>query len=181
MNKILLLGIILSSSIVYGNDINEALINAAKNGNLKEVKALIKKGADVNAINEDYDNPLDIAIFMENVAIVKLLIDNGVDVNIGYYEGQTPLMYASRKGLLDIAKLLIGAGAQIEIDVEDFSGYTALIWASETGHTDIVKLLIANGADVNYKSSEGRTALNTSLDFDNKEMIKLLKDVGATR
>ena len=44
----------------------------------------------------------------------------------------------------------------------------------------IVKLLIENGADVNYKSSEGRTVLGASLDFDNKEMIKLLKDAGAT-
>lgn len=49
MNKILILGILLSlTSISYGEGINEALTLAVMNGNLKEVKALIKKGADVN-------------------------------------------------------------------------------------------------------------------------------------
>ena len=33
---------------MYGNNLNDALIKAVSNGNLKEVKALIKNGADIN-------------------------------------------------------------------------------------------------------------------------------------
>ncbi len=33
---------------MYGNNLNDALIKALSNGNLKEVKALIKNGADIN-------------------------------------------------------------------------------------------------------------------------------------
>ena len=37
-------------------DIDAALLDAAKRGDLNEAKRLISKGADVNATNTNYDN-----------------------------------------------------------------------------------------------------------------------------
>ena len=45
-----LLFLLLLSSIAYGN---EALTEAVQNGDLKEVKSLIKNGADINTLNEE--------------------------------------------------------------------------------------------------------------------------------
>lgn len=60
MNKILILGmLLLLTSISYG----EALAEAVMNGNLKEVKALIKKGADVNFYDRSDSTPLHIASY----------------------------------------------------------------------------------------------------------------------
>ena len=53
MNKFLVLGIIISlTTISYGNDLDDALMDAVYEGNLAKVKELVENGADVNLTNK---------------------------------------------------------------------------------------------------------------------------------
>lgn len=100
---------------------------AARAGRVAEVRAMLDKGADVNAygrkeINNPYIlRPLHSAVLSENIEMVKLLLDRGADVNARIRdtrggESYTPLGYAMGYRLMDksgveIAQLLVDRGA----------------------------------------------------------------------
>ena len=115
------------------NELNKALIEAAKIDNETIVKLLLAAGADVHT-HDDY--ALRLASMNGHPEVVKLLIAAGADVNA--YEGWA-LMLASERGYLEIVKLLIDAGADLHAK-DDY----ALRWASQNGHSEVVKLLEAS-------------------------------------
>lgn len=58
-------------------DINTQLLQAAKQGNMKKVKELISKGANVNYKNSSGDSPISNAAFYGHIKIVKYLMSKG--------------------------------------------------------------------------------------------------------
>ena len=59
-------------------------------------------------------------------------------------------------------------------------GDTGLIEASRNGYTDIVKYLVEKGADVNAKNNKNKTALDYAIKREYTEVIKILRNAGAT-
>lgn len=110
---------------------------------------------------------------------VQALLDKGVDVNAVDKRGSTALMVAAWKGHSDIVKLLLDRGADVNLKKGD-DGSTALMVAALEGHSDIVKALLDKGADVNARCSNGETVVAWAAKADQTEMIKLLKEAGAT-
>ncbi|MCX6774391.1 MAG: ankyrin repeat domain-containing protein [Candidatus Micrarchaeota archaeon] len=55
---------------------------------------LIKRGADVNANDDDGDTPLMLAVDEGNLGIIRMLIRSGANVNAKNNEGETALMRA---------------------------------------------------------------------------------------
>lgn len=129
------------------------LLDAARYGNLDYIKLLVEKGADVNAIEQKYDE-LD---------------------KEGYYS--SVLSNACRSSSLEIVKYLVEKGAKINrIDPSD---ETALInacqhWRSADRSAEIVKYLLEMGADVTIGDREGLTALAHAKIKGHKEAEKLL-------
>ena len=118
----------------------EDLVNAAKEGNIEEMKSLIQKGADVNSKDKDGGYTLLIlAIGYDYADIVTMLIKAGADVDAQDNKGNTPIIWAIRIGRADIVTMLIDAGADLNTKYKD--GNTALSLADLKGHTDIVKIL----------------------------------------
>jgi len=148
MLKFILIFMLLITSIAYGSDkdidMDTALYLAVKSGNLEEVKKIIKKGVNINALlySDDY-TALIYASENGNSDIVKFLINAGADLNIKP-QGHTALLCASQDGHLEVVKLLINGGA--DINIKSNSGYTALMLAFDRSHTKTVKLLLDNSA-----------------------------------
>ncbi|MDD5326918.1 MAG: ankyrin repeat domain-containing protein [Phycisphaerae bacterium] len=168
-----------------------ALHKAAYEGNLEEVKALIAKGADVNAKwSRDFNyTPLHFAVIKGNEGIVKmfddfkeakditknvdyprlytdivsLLLANGADVNAKNLHGQTPLHMASYHGYLDMTELLIAKGA--DVNAKDNSGTTPLSIAASENHKDIENILIAKGAKVDIFTASATGDIERVRDF----------------
>lgn len=61
---------------------------------------MIKKGADFNVKNDDFDTPLHIAALNSNDKVAELLIKAGANVNAAGKDGWTPMFYAVVNGNL---------------------------------------------------------------------------------
>src|SRR4051794_27205349 len=113
--------------IFRSSDQNQALIEAAKAGDLAAVRDLLGAGADVNARRGE---PLIEAVLAGHTEIVQLLLERGADPNAEDEEHQvTVLMYAVQESDVDIVRLLLGAGA--EVNAWDWMGQTAWMYANE--------------------------------------------------
>lgn len=122
-----------------------ALSEACLRGNLELVRLLIKRGANVNWLDQVGTTPLDWAANNSFVSVVVELLKAGADPNIHSPEiNNTPLMTASKRGSMPIVKLLIATGANV--NAANIRGQTALGFAQTHNHTDIVALLTGMGA-----------------------------------
>ena len=166
-------------SVSFAEDQDQALIEAARKGDLRRVQELLDKGADVNANDWIGCTPLMDAVIADHLEIAKLLLDKGADVNAKARHGYsyTAMRLAASRNRPKIAELLKQRGAILTLETAAMLGDTervreflkkgidgqdngqALVWASRQGHLQVVKLLLDRGADVNAKGELGRTAL----------------------
>jgi len=88
---------------------NIALNEAAKHGDLKAAEDALRRGADPNAVIENW-TPLFWAAQEGHTEIVDLLLDAGADVNFSDPDGFTPLKQAIGESHLDTAERLLLSG-----------------------------------------------------------------------
>ena len=91
----------------------EALIDAAKKGNIEDIKQHLAAGGDVSFRNKNGDTMLNYAAYLGHKEIVELLVENGADVNAKGLADWTPLHLAARNNKKQIVQLLIAKGAEM--------------------------------------------------------------------
>ena len=85
---------------------------AVRNGDIKIVKVLLDRGADIDGVNWNI-TPLHIAVESKNVEIIELLLNHGACVNTRHSNSSTPLVLAAEEGSEKIVKLLLRHGADV--------------------------------------------------------------------
>jgi ankyrin repeat protein len=135
-----------------GNDPAAALTQAAYEGDVAQVRRLIKSGAPVNQANVFGATPMSEAARRGDAAVLKVLLEAGADPESANAEGQTALMSVARTGNIEAAKLLLKHGAKIDAR-ESWGGQTALIWAAAQDQHEMVRFLASKGADVNARAA----------------------------
>ena len=120
-----------------------ALMEAAQDGELKEMKALLDKGANANLTDQYGWAALTYSIAKQDFAQVKLLLDSSTDVNTKDRRGITPLMWASLGGKPEIVNLLLSKGADVNATTK--TGATALSFAMAKGNYNVAQLLKSAG------------------------------------
>lgn len=103
---------------------NTPLMLAALEGNAMMVSRLIKAGADLYAINNDYNGVLFNACYASSPEVIRLLVEAGADINDTNEEGTTALMYASSASRVECVKILLSLGADTKLHNED--GFSAI-------------------------------------------------------
>ncbi len=93
-------------------DINQALLEAAKKGDTATVKALLAEGASVDARDREGCTALMKAVFSGNNDTVRALLEAGADVNAKHKWGGTALVSAQVMGQTALVEILQKAGAQ---------------------------------------------------------------------
>lgn len=155
-----------------------ALIAAAQNGHTEVVSALLNAGADIYEKADDGKNALLAALQRSRVSpstfeVVKVLLASGAEVECGCEEGSA-LAMAAKCGY-ELTKLLLGYGADVN---GGSNGSSALIEAVKSYEYAAADLLVSAGAEVNFRDSEGYTALLRLLasGTGNKDLIDVLSD-----
>jgi ankyrin repeat protein len=82
------------------------------------VEELVRRGADVNARDEEGCTPLHTASSM-SLAEMQTLTNSGADVNAKSYFGATPLIFAASSGSRDAVRFLLKHGARVDEQMTD--------------------------------------------------------------
>jgi ankyrin repeat protein len=88
------------------------LHDMAQSGDLAKARLLIDHGADLDAVEEEYQStPLGLAARWGRRPLVELLLSRGANPNASGAAWSTPLAWARTKGHSEIEHILVGAGA----------------------------------------------------------------------
>jgi ankyrin repeat protein len=167
--------------------------DAALNGDLEKVKALIKDDPNlVFSKDENGATPLLTATVVGHKEVVEMLLATKADVNAKDNNGNTPLFYAVSIGRKDLVELLLINKA--DVNVQNNKGATPLHFAAargfkdildprfnailqraeDGGYKDVAKLLLANNADVDAQDNKGNTPLHLAARGGYKDVAELL-------
>jgi ankyrin repeat protein len=155
------------------------LFDAARQGDVAAVEKLLGEGVAVDERGQNAETPLFAAVLAGDATIADLLIAHGADVMARNEGGLTPLHAAAYSGTAEVAQLLLNSRAALD-DKDNVSGATPLILAAEENNTAVAELLIARGADLSIPDRDGLTALTQAWAKKRIEMVRLLKQHGAT-
>ena len=135
------------------------LLTCARTGAVPAVRALLSRGADIDAADTwRSQTPLMWAAAENQVPVMNVLLEAGAAVDAASTGGFTALMFAVRQDAGDAARLLIAAGA--DIDARAPNGQSLLRLAITNRHYPLATLLLARGADPIARDAQGNTALH---------------------
>ena len=96
-------------------ELDRALLVAADQGKLEEIRSLLDRGANINAVDTIKNTPLHRASRNGHHQCVELLLDRGANINAVDASNDTPLHSASIYGHHQCIELLIDRGADKSI------------------------------------------------------------------
>lgn len=184
------------------------LMKASIRGDLAQVRALVARGAAVNAVGPR-GPALKLAVAHQRDKVALRLLADGAKPDLTGPDGVTALMLASRNGDEELVKRLLARGADVNHQAAD--GSNAVAYAAGEGNLAVIRrllaaggnvnivirgesllmrvvnadnllmtnVLISAGADVNYRAADGRTALAIARSHHNRDIQMLLLQAGA--
>jgi ankyrin repeat protein len=165
-----------AASLAAASDLR--LIEAAKSGDAKTARALLRQHVPVTAVEPDGSTALHAAARHDNLEVADLLIAAGANVKAATRYNITPLSLACGNGNAAMIERLLNAGADPNSTSEE--GQTALMTAALTGKVEAVKLLLARGAKVNVaEPNQGQTALMWAASEGRTAAAQMLIEFGA--
>ena len=160
----------------------EALVIAASNSRLREMKLLLADGVDVNGVATYCGGtPLYEAARLGALRSVEFLIGAGADLNATNKHDLTPLMSACSLGKTkgsQVVMRLIEAGANVKY-VRVADEMTALKFAVGCCPAETIQALIDHGAEVDGPSGTDQTALMIAASHNNVAALEVLVKNGA--
>lgn len=125
----------------------------------------------INALNDEGDSPLTVAVKAENLQVVNLLVRKNASTLELDLEGNMPLHWAAKIGNAQIARRLIGTSA---ISHRNNDGYTPLMLATRRGHNQIFDLLRIASADFALRDSEENSLLHLACHPPDVSILRFL-------
>ncbi len=154
-----------------------SLIDAAKQGDVVTLRALIGKKVDVNVAEADGATALHWASYHDDIESVTRLMQAGANVNVANDLGVTPLWNASLNGSAPMVRKLLEAQANPNAAL--LMGETPLMVAARSGYEEVVAMLLAKGAQANARGPRGQTALMWAAAQKHADVVKALLANGA--
>lgn len=156
----------------------DALIAAAKLGDVGQVRAQLQAGADVNARDSGQRTALLHAVRGGQLAFVRALIEAGAGLDVRDQDGRTALMEAARRKEAMPALDLVAAGA--DVNVADRDGWTALMFAAKEGTLAAARAIIRSPRQSSLDTLARETsALTLAAERGRHALVRALIEAGA--
>jgi len=141
-----------------------ALHLAAFAGNIPAAKALLARGADIDATDNTGETPLMNALIREKYKFAEFLLDRGASTSVTSTRGRTPLYYAGESGNKALVRRIAGDPAP------------ATAPAPEKPAVQNPVPRVENADEVVFFRKLGNRLLEESFNFAAKERITLLRN-----
>ncbi len=141
------------------------------------VEYFIKKGIDINILEDNYKTALHYAFEGDSIRSIKLLCDAGIKINQQDKNGMTALQVGVKQGSVEGIKLLMKYNP--DVNITDVTGKTALHYAATLGNVEITEILLKNNATLNQTDKKGNSALDLANYYGNNNLAKILATNGA--
>jgi ankyrin repeat protein len=143
------------------------------------VKALLRRGLDINTTGGKFGTALTAAIVSNNLDIARFRLRKGIDPNAagGIYSGA--LQAAAASGSIDGVRLLLRHGADIHKTGGRYFYFTVLQAASVSENCEVLALLLEQGAEVNSFGGYCHSALHSAALYGRAMSCELLMKHGA--
>ncbi|NXT78852.1 ASB3 protein, partial [Zapornia atra] len=156
---------------------------AAREGNVKMLRKLIKQGYSIDVPDNRGWVPIHEAAAHNSSECLRLLIHAAPSedyIHLKTFEGMCALHLSARHGSLESLRALLEAGVDLnEVTTE---ATTALFLAVENEHVDTVKFLLQHGANVEGPHSlSGWNSLHQASFQECTEIMKILLEKGASK
>lgn len=179
------------------------LLEAAREGDLERVRALLAQGADTAAVDQDSYTALHLAAEDGHTEIIECLLAHGANTEASAKYGITALHSAILFGHSNPVEALLAGGAQTEANItmpisRDLpypypkrtpkgrgryrhftTGHTALHLAARNGEVEILKILLVAGAQTEAEDETGNRPLHCAARSGHLETVKVLLAGGA--
>jgi ankyrin repeat protein len=173
--SIAIVNAVLAYSAKNDSALNDELFRAIRNNDTPSVNTLLRRGAGVNAKDQDGATPLMQAALYGDPGLLKLLLDKGADPNARNKVGATALLWSVHD--LRKVRLLVQKGANANARSE--GGKMPLLLAAYYSRSaETVKFLLENGADLRAKDNRGAGVLLFAAEGGDLDTIRLLLDKG---
>lgn len=174
---ILPLWLLFAHNIFAQDSLNMALLDAAWENNLDQVKICLNLGADVNTKTWDKITPLHYACANNNLDMVKLFVYKNANTDAKDLKGKTPLHICAEYGLDSIAEFLIHSKAPIH--TKDENGKDALYISVEKGNYLFADMLLFYGANALTLANDSSGLVQAAVESANLDILILVLDKGA--
>jgi ankyrin repeat protein len=159
------------------------LVDAAREGDIKEIAKLLSEGADINFQEpESGDTALLAAIDKDQFSAAEFLLKHQPDLSLEDKNANSPLYLTVTRGDSAVAmvKLLLDAGAPVDLGPKtgNQAGATPLHICCATGANACLEALITRGASVTKQLPDGATPLHTAAIGGDQRTIELLCKAG---
>jgi ankyrin repeat protein/CheY-like chemotaxis protein len=150
----------------------EALLQAAREGDLAAATRSLADGAAPDSRGENGETPLMLAAVGGHAFILRLLLTSGAAPNLTSEKLKTALMFAAENGRERAAAILLEAGA--DPNAQGRHAPSALHLAVKSDHAGLVKLLLGHGADPGQRGDSSLTPLESAAALGSVEAVNCL-------
>ena len=149
---------------------------AAWIGDVNLAEKQIRKGGDVNCVDEMGRTPLFIASANGHVNVIEFLHSHNGDINQKDKKGRTPLFIAARNGETECVEFILQHHS--DIDGVNDDGQTPLYIASSAGNVETVEFLVEHGADVTRECKGGGCPIHIAAMNGHLSVVQFLVERG---
>ena len=168
----------------FESDLQARFADAVARGEEKQMRELLKQGADVNAVGRQEMRPLFWALSKQSVIGFGFLLENGADPNVqtkSLSGDTTPPSVMEAAALMENTEYLRlalkhGGNANFSAGI----GKDTVIYEAILNHRiGNVRTLIKAGADMNHRNFSGITPMMKAASIDQYDIVHLLLEAGA--
>jgi len=154
------------------NTINDAFCIESYYHDVECMSFLLENGAKIDSVDKNGNSTLSIASYGGKIDIVKILVKHKANIELKNNFSNTPLLRATLENNIEVVEFLVKNGA--DINIANNFGITPLMRAVLINSIDLVESILKYDVDINKTDKNGKKALDKAIDFDYKEIVKLL-------